>query len=210
MAIRTKNLLRLLVIAGVLVLVAFGWWALTIPSTPNVASQAPEANISDPVRGGSDAKVSIIAFSDFQCTYCKEWAETSKQLLAKYGDGLKIVWKDFPLTSVHTEARPAAIAARCAQQQFKFWEYHDALFADQSGLGNAKYPEIAKGLELDETAFTTCLNQSATADLVDQGSREAAQYGVSSTPTLFIGRYVLTEVPSFREIDSLISSLRTD
>jgi protein-disulfide isomerase len=174
---------------------------------PNIASRAPSPNLTDPVKGPSSAQIKLVAFSDFQCPYCRDWADIVKQLSDKYGSLIQIIWKDFPNASAHPEARNAAIAARCAQQQFKFWEYHDALYAHQESLGSALYVDIAKELGLNEASFTECVEKELTAGLVDGNSLEAVQFGVSATPTIFIGRYVMNEVPSYGRIDSLIDLL---
>ena len=86
-----------------------------------------------PSPGGASASVEIIEFSDFQCPYCQSVAPVLKQLMAKYGDRVKLVWKDFPLPN-HPDARPAAEAALCANDQGKFWAYHDKLFDNQSEM----------------------------------------------------------------------------
>lgn len=199
--------LRVLIGLGSLSLIGFAWWALSIPSTPNLASQIPTPNLSDPVRGPSDADVTVIEFGDFQCEFCQELDGVLEQVLSTYGDRVRLVWKDFPVVSIHPEARNAATAARCAQQQFKFWEFHDALFDQPDQLGLERYSEIAKQLGLNETEFAACLRDEAGTKLIDGNVAEAARFGISSTPTLFIGRYVLTEVPSFKTLDGLIRSL---
>lgn len=204
---RTSTLIRLLIGLGAIVLALFIWWVVSIPTMPNVASRSPSPNLTDPAKGPSDARVKLIVFSDFQCPYCRDWTSVANQITDKYGSSVQIVWKDYPNATAHPEARKAAIAARCAQQQFKFWEYHDVLYSHQNDLGPALYSDIAKELSLNDAVFSTCLEKGATAGLVDGNIREAVQFGVSATPTIFIGRYVMNEVPSFNEIDSLISTL---
>jgi protein-disulfide isomerase len=199
--------LRFLLVLGVLLLVAFGWWVFSIPSTPNISGRVPTPKVSDPTRGASSAKITIVEFGDFQCEFCQEWATTYEQLAAKYGSSIRLVWKDSPLDSIHPKARSAAIAARCAQQQFKFWEYHDALFAKPDDLGTERYNAIAVDLGLNQNLFSACLTDQAAANLIDGNLAEAVQFGIRSTPTIFVGSYVLTEVPTFATMDALISSI---
>src|SRR4029079_8656742 len=93
-----------------------------------------EVPADDPPIGPASAPVTLIEFSDFQCPFCQRVAPTLKQIRATYGDRVRIVWKDFPLTQIHPQACDAAQAGNCAQEQGKFWEFHDQLFANQAAL----------------------------------------------------------------------------
>ena len=86
---------------------------------------------TDPTKGSGP--IEILEFSDFECPYCQKAQSMIREMLAKYEGKVKLVWKDFPLPN-HEYAVPAAVAARCAQEQGKFWEYHDVLFANQQAL----------------------------------------------------------------------------
>jgi len=90
-----------------------------------------EVAADDPSIGPASAPVTLIEFSDFQCPFCQRVAPTLKQVKQKYGDKVRVVWKDFPLTQIHPQAFKASEAAHCAAEQGKFWEYHDRLFANQ-------------------------------------------------------------------------------
>jgi protein-disulfide isomerase len=91
----------------------------------------------NPVLGSDNAPITIIEFSDYQCPYCIKWAvEVYKPLLEKYGKQIRFVYRDFPLTSVHPEALPAAMAANCAGEQGSYYGYHDKLFFGGYTLGN--------------------------------------------------------------------------
>src|SRR5215469_4441987 len=100
-----------------------------------------------PTLGPGDASVTIVEFTDFQCPFCKRSEDTVKQLRAHYGDKVQFVHMDFPL-SFHSHALDAAKAARCANEQGKFWQYRDALFADQSKLSSNDLKATAKQLGL--------------------------------------------------------------
>ncbi len=141
----------------------------------------------DPALGPATAPVTIIEFSDYQCPYCRRWAEQVEgQLLKAYGDKIRIVYRDFPLTQIHPEALPAAEAADCAGEQGKYWEYHDALFKQSQGLGQQAYLAYAKELGLNIDQFQQCLKEHRYRDEVEADARYAAQLGVRSTPTFFI------------------------
>jgi protein-disulfide isomerase len=142
-----------------------------------------------PVRGAADAPITIVEFSDFQCPYCGRVHPTLEQLLREYPDQVRIVYKHLPL-SFHTEALPAAKASIAAGQQGKFWEMHDALFANQRALGEDKYLEIAADLGLDVEQFKKDLRSERVASEVARDMNEARKLGVTGTPGFFVnGRF---------------------
>ena len=144
-------------------------------------------NADDPVLGSADAPITIIEFADFQCPYCQRHAqETYPQLQANYGDKIRFVYKDFPLSSIHPQAFPAALASHCAQEQGQFWEYHDLLFSGQQELGDDAYTAYAEQLGLNMNDFNACYQDQKYTDQVQTDYNYAVQLGVSSTPTFFI------------------------
>jgi protein-disulfide isomerase len=150
---------------------------------------------NDPVTGSASAKVEIVEFSDFQCPYCKRVAPVLKQVMAKYGDRVKLVWKDFPLPN-HPDARPAAEAALCANDHGKFWAYHDKLFDNQAEMTVTNLKRWAAELGMNATTFNACFDQGTHRHLVEQDQEEGSRYGVSSTPTVYInGRAVVGAMP---------------
>jgi protein-disulfide isomerase len=150
---------------------------------------------NDPVSGPASARVEIVEFSDFQCPYCKNVAPVLKQVMAKYGDRVKLVWKDFPLPN-HPDARPAAEAALCANDQGKFWAYHDKLFDNQSELTVVNMKAWAVQLGMNAATFNACFDKGTHRQLVEEDQEEGSRYGVSSTPTVYInGRAVVGAMP---------------
>ena len=141
---------------------------------------------ADPALGSSSAKVTIVEFSDFQCPFCLRASPTLKQVRQTYGDKVRIVWKDFPLTQIHPQAFKASEAGHCAAEQGKFWEYHDKLFASQQALQPESLKQYAKDMGLDATKFDACLDSSKFAERVRDGVSAGAQLGVNSTPTLYV------------------------
>ena len=151
--------------------------------------------VDDPSRGPGDAPIEIVEFSDFECPYCKRATDTLDVLLDRYGDQLRFVFKDFPLPS-HPNAFKAAEAGNCANEQGKFWEYHDKLFATQEALDVAALKTYAGDLGLDAEAFATCLDAGRYAAAVTQDLQTGRSSGASSTPTFFInGRPVFGALP---------------
>jgi len=145
----------------------------------------------DPSLGATNAPVTIVEFSDFQCPFCLRVAPTLKKLREAYGDRVRIVWKDFPLTSIHPQAFKAAEAGQCAREQGKFWEYHDRLFANQQALQPEFLKNYASELGLDAAKFNACLDTAKYAERVQEQMGVGNALGVGSTPSLFInGRLV--------------------
>lgn len=143
-----------------------------------------------PTMGNSEARVGIVAFSDFQCPYCQRFHLSAYPVLKeRYIDTGKVLmaYRDLPL-AFHPMAKGAAAAAHCAGAQGQYWEAVDALFEAQDRLGPALYPEIAAGLGLDMDVFRTCLDDPAIMAHVEGDAAVAAALGIEGTPTFFIGR----------------------
>lgn len=167
------------------------------------------------IRGDSNAPVTIVEFSDYQCSFCqRHFLQTWPRLKAEYVDTGKVryVFKDFPLTSIHPQAPKAHEATRCAGEQDVYWEMHDRLFASQSQWGNkANHVEIFKGyaaeLELDQTAFDACLENGRWAEAVDTDTNEGIRLSVRGTPTFFINGQALVGAQPFKVFRQAIESI---
>jgi len=181
--------------------------ALRAKGEVSVLLQPPKVEVGyDParVRGEANAPVTIVEFSDFQCLYCKNAEPILKDLLAKYNGRIKLAYRDFPLRTLHPQAQLAAEAGRCAEEQGKFWEYHDALFADQSNLDEAGLAKTAQNLGLDEKSFQSCLTQRKFKFNVEQDVQEGTNAGVSGTPGFFINGEFLSGAQPQAEFEKLI------
>ncbi|NEQ67409.1 MAG: thioredoxin domain-containing protein [Symploca sp. SIO2D2] len=147
----------------------------------------PKAVIgSSPTTGATELKTILVEFSDFQCPFCGKAQETLKPLIAKYQDEVTLVYKHFPLVSIHPQAMPAAKAAWAAHQQGKFWEYHDALFSQQDKLGEEFYLDLAQTLNLDLELFNRDRNSNAADAAIQQDLQLAAKLELSGTPSFLI------------------------
>ena len=155
-----------------------------------------------PALGPKDAPVTIVEFTDFQCPFCKATEATLKQLHDKYGDKIRLVHMDFPLP-FHSHALDAAKAARCANEQGKFWQFHDALFADQSKLAPADLKATAKTLGMNSAKFDTCFDSAKYDSQIKADQAVGEKVGVDGTPAFFIDGRPLTgaqPIPKFEEL----------
>lgn len=161
-----------------------------------VLIDAPRIDVAiaptDPVLGSASAPVTLVEFSDFQCPFCQRVEPTMKEIREKYGDKVRIVWKDFPLTQIHPQAFKAGEAAHCAGDQGKFWEYHDRLFANQQALQPADLKAHAAAVGLNAATFDACLDSSKHAERVRDGVADGSRLGVNSTPTTYVNGRLLS------------------
>jgi len=165
----------------------------------------------DPAFGPDNARVVLEEYSDFQCPACKGAAPQIKALLTQYPNDVRLVYNDFPLSQLHRNAQDAAEAAQCANEQGKFWEYHDTLFDRQDDWHNERTPgdlffSYAEELELDGIVFSTCVEDRSYQSDIQNDIIEGRARGVQGTPTIFLnGEPVsLSDIPS--KIEAVIAS----
>lgn len=143
------------------------------------------AEASDPILGKRGAPIALFVFSDFECDHCADSVPILKTLVAKH-DNVRVVWKDAPFSLFPTSPLPAHIAARCAQQQGKFWEYHDKLFETQGTHSDALFQQIAAELELNEQKFSACMSDKKLELLVQKNVDLAESLAIDGTPYFVI------------------------
>jgi protein-disulfide isomerase len=161
----------------------------------------------DPAQGAEDAAVTIIEFSDFQCPYCARFdTETLPQILSNYGDRVRFVYRDFPLTSLHANAVKAAEASECADDQGKYWEYHDLLFQNQSALDDASLKSYAASLGLDTAAFDECLDSDSKVSEIQKDFQDGSAAGVQGTPAFFVNGILIEGAQPYTVFQSAIEA----
>jgi protein-disulfide isomerase len=173
------------------------------PLSPDV--QAKLAAPGAPSFGPDNAKVTIVEFSDFQCPFCTRAASVVQQIREKYGDKVRVVFRQYPLP-MHAEARLAAQAALAAHQQGKFWEYHDLLFKNQRSLQRASLEEYAKQASLDVERLKKGLNDPLLAAAVDADVKLGEEVNVNGTPTIFINGKRVPNPTEFEPVAKLIDA----
>jgi protein-disulfide isomerase len=159
---------------------------------------------TDPSLGRAAAPVTLIEFSDFQCPFCQRVEPTLKKVRETYGDKVRIVWKDFPLTQIHPQAFKAGEAAHCAGDQGKYWEYHDRLFGNQQALQPDDLKKHATDMGLDGAAFASCLDSSKYGERVRDGVAEGTRLGVNSTPTIYVNGRMLSGAQPYEAFVTVI------
>lgn len=159
-----------------------------------------------PSRGSADAPVTIVEFGDFQCPHCGGMYATLKLIEEEYGDQVRLVFRQLPLTRIHPHAQKAAEASLCAFDQDQFWPYHDALFENQAELDVDALKRRAGDLGLDLVRFTACLDSGEKANAVREDVDAAIEAGAYSTPTLYINGEMLTGNWPYRDVARLIDA----
>jgi len=189
-----------LIIAGA-VIYTNGGESTADKSDDNIPPAKRETETKDPVdlaikegeyiRGNPEAKVTIFEYSDYECPFCARFHPTLKQILTDYPEDVNWVYRHFPLDSIHPQARPAAIAAECAGEQGKFWEFSDALFENQANLSSDLYGQLAGDLGLNTAQFNECVSSGKYADKVESDFQEGISVGVTGTPGSFINGVII-------------------
>ncbi len=167
-----------------------------------------------PILGNSDAKVTVIEFSDLQCPFCKRFVdETYQQIYDDYikTGKIKFAYRHYPLSSIHPNAQKAAEASECANEQNKFWEYHDLLFKNQSTWSPlaaadavSTFTDYAGGLSLNTTQFRGCLDTGKYRQQVDKDTADGSKVGVDGTPAFFINGLMITGAQPFTQFQQLV------
>jgi len=194
-----------LIIAGLLMLV-------NTPSSPSSkASNVAPVSAKDITNGESAAKVTLIEYSDFQCPACAAYYPVVKQLLEDYKDKIYFVYRIFPLTSIHPNARISSQAAYAAYRQNKFFEMEDLLFVNQKDWAKASNPsgifmDYARELKLDAKKFEADMNSEEAKKYVIDSENQALSEGINSTPTFILNGVKIKNPQGYDEFKKLIEN----
>jgi len=164
----------------------------------------PEINQYDPIKGQPDAKVIIFEYSDFLCPNCQAAQADLTSLEKTYGDRLLFVFKGLPITN-EVEARPALLAAYCANEQSKFWEYKDLLFQNPDLLNQQLYRQYAAQLNLNLEQFNQCFANNKYTQIIDRNLAEALTLQINSVPTVFINGQKIEGYSNFKSLKNVIA-----
>lgn len=164
------------------------------------------------LQGNADSKVTVIEFADFQCPYCKQWHdEIYPKLKSEFIDSSKIKFAFWDLAFLGDESVKSAEAALCANEQEKFWQYHDYLYSHQKGENQGTFADVnlkvfARDLGLDVKKFNTCFDSRTYKTAVEESTNKAGEYGVNSTPTIFINGLKFEGVMPWENYKQVIES----
>jgi len=186
------------------------------PPATRAAATAPAAPPNEKVKmsvgtgwysmGRDDAPVTMVEFADYQCSFCRRFeADSFAQLKKEYIDTGKVrfVSRDLPL-DFHPNAPGAAVAARCAGEQHKFWEMRDAMMLDTAtDLGSESILKYGQKTNLDMTAFSACLKDKKYTDAIKKDATDAGTLGISGTPSFVIGKTAKDEIAGVRIVGAV-------
>lgn len=183
-----------LVIAGIVLLfLAFFGYSIYAAKSSQEKKLSTVVSLSDKgwVKGNAKSKITFTEFGDFQCPACAAFEPIYAQMSKEYGKDIKVVFKHYPIKSIHPNAFASAVAAEAAGVQGKFWEFHDMLYAKQDEWSQLPDPtptflSYAKSLKIDTEKFEKDLGSSALKNKVNSQVDEGIKVGVNSTPSLFI------------------------
>lgn len=186
-----KKTLLILLALGVLGFLGFKTFKFITAPVEEAQTTPDEITVSDWTIGKIEAKVTLIEYGDFQCPACADYYPWIKRLNGDFPDDLRIVFRHFPLTTIHKNSMLAAKASEAAGMQGKFWEMHDILFEKQTEWANErdpkeKFSEYAKSLELDEGKFLQDLESKEADDLVKGDIFSANRLRITTTPSFYL------------------------
>ncbi|MBI5466569.1 MAG: thioredoxin domain-containing protein [Candidatus Kerfeldbacteria bacterium] len=187
---------RFWIVGGVIIVVAVAvivWFNKSKPFYPDINSPRP-------VKGSSEADITLQEFSDFQCPACLAAQPVVQDVIKTFSDRLKLEYKHYPLVTIHTQAFRAALAAECANDQGKFWEYHDLLFANQPSFSTDELLGYASQLDLKADSFAACLDSRAKTSVVRADVAEGGKRGVNATPTFFLNGEKVQDWTKLKEL----------
>lgn len=177
------------------------------PPAP-AAKQSFQITKNDHVRGNFNAPITLVEFSDFECPFCGRHYPTLNKILSDYQDKVRLVYKHFPLSNIHPNAQKAAEASECADEQGKFWEYHDKIFENQAaGYSVEKFKTWATDLNLDSNKFNSCLDSGKYATKVNIDAQEGQSKGVQGTPATFVNGQLVSGALPYDNFKQIIDSL---
>ena len=154
--------------------------------------------------GNPQSLVTVVEFGDFECPTCGSAEETLGEIRKKYGDQIRLVFRQFPVSALHRQAEEAAEASECAAEQGKFWEAVEKLYANQSDLSDAALRRYAAELGLDLDRFNQCLTNQSMAERVRRDLADGRALGVRGTPTFFIDQRAIEGAPTLAEFAQVI------
>jgi protein-disulfide isomerase len=165
--------------------------AVAEPSDLPANANVPAPSASDHIRGSLNAPIVLVEYSDFQCPYCQMVHPTLKRLVDESNGQIAWIYREYPLTSLHPQAQPAALAAECIAEELgndAFWKFADTIFADQTKMSPEYYAQLAAQFGANPATFASCVSTAKFSSKLAAQSLEAQQNGGTGTPfTVIVG-----------------------
>jgi len=174
-----------------------------VPNLRNILT-GPIINQTDPSLGAAEALITIVEFSDFQCSYCQSQEKILKETIKQYQDKIKLIWKDYPEAKSNSISWQSAVAARCAGQQNKFWPYHDLLYNNSDNLNQDIFLRLAQQLSLNINQFNKCLGNTEIQKLIYDNVAEANALDINGVPFIYINNQEVMGEISLEELTKII------
>ena len=175
-----------------------------IPDLKDILS-GPIITEADPSVGPEDAPITIVQFSDFKCSFCQKQEEVLKNILDEFDGKIRLVWKDYPENDSQSMSWKASIAARCAEEQDKFWPYHDLLFSTTK-LDEEKLLDFAGKLSLNKNKFQACLESNDISNKVKDNVLEADALDINGVPYIYVNDTEFIGEITAEELRTVINS----
>ena len=183
---------------------------LKTPSQQLSVEESLEVSDDEWIKGSATARATLVEYSDFQCPACGAYYPVVKSLLEEYPDDLRVVYRHFPLTSIHPSALPAALATEAAGKQGGFWEMHDMLFEKQEewsgGGAREKFVEYAEEIGLDTAKFEEAMDLPETKEAVSKDMITGNSLKIRGTPTFFLNGQKLENPAGLEPFRALIEA----
>ena len=183
--------------------------APTAPTTPTSVN-IPELSKDDYVRGNRKAKVVLYEYSDMQCPFCQRHQATMNAIVDQYGDDVAWVYRHLPLTSIHPEAQPSALAAECVGEQKGdegFFAFVDAVFANQTTMNSALYTKTATDLGVNMNQFNECVSSQKYLSKINAQQQAAIGQGLGATPSTVVDNQLIEGAESLAKFTAIIDTL---
>ncbi len=205
-----RNILLGSVVAAIGIVGLFFIWKATSGLSPTTSSNSAKIIVEadDHTKGKADSKILLVEYSDFQCPACGAFFPIVTQVVDKYKDKIRFIYRHYPLPQ-HKNANAASLAAEAAGDQDKFWEMHDKLFGSQEDWSESEtvaklFEGYAKELKLDMTKYNATLKDSKLQDRIDKDIASGNEYGVNSTPTFYLNGKKLQNIRSAEDFNKAI------
>lgn len=166
----------------------------------------PIISDNDPAQGDKFSPVNIVYFSDFECAFCHNQEQVLKKIVQDFPNQVRLIWKDYPNTDQASWSYQAAVSARCAQAQGKFWPYHDLLFELKGDDNQDKLDKAAGMAKLDPVSFKLCLEKSGPKASVNDNIEEANALGINGVPFIYVNDKGLMGEVSYEELKAVVES----